>query len=211
MVGTGTANCDLPLLHKRPLRTAQPGHLEAADQRPLRLAANGVAGSDRPSRRLCVGSRLGVAGDARVFPDLADALCTPGVDLSVPTGQDQQPDADAADAAEGDADADARRVLDAAVDPSVWTMEKLQPDIDILAAGTGQEVHTEGAGETLQIDDNLGAPLKRGQLVLVKPLNLRGQVVRNWVRDPESEASVEVDVHGKRLIVSREQVRLLVI
>ena len=111
----------------------------------------------------------------------------------------------------GDADADARRVLDAAVDPSAWTMEKLRPDIDILAAGTVHEVHTEGAGETLQIDDNLEAPLKRGQLVLVKPLNLRGQVVRNWVSDPESEASVEVDVHGKRLIVSREQVRLLVI
>tara|TARA_Y100000758_G_scaffold5638_1_gene4741 strand:+ start:31 stop:819 length:789 start_codon:yes stop_codon:yes gene_type:complete len=111
----------------------------------------------------------------------------------------------------GDADADARRALDTAVDASVWTMEKLQPDTDILAAGTVQEVHTEGVGETLQIDDNLEAPLKRGQLVLVKPLNLRGQVVRNWVGDPESEASVEVDVHGKRLIVSREQVRLLVI
>jgi DNA mismatch repair protein MutS2 len=111
----------------------------------------------------------------------------------------------------GDADADARRVLDAAVDASVWTMEKLRPDIDILAADTVQEAHTEGAGETLQIDDNLEAPLKRGQLVLVKPLNLRGQVVRNWVGDPKSEASVEVDVHGKRLIVSREQVRLLVV
>ena len=111
----------------------------------------------------------------------------------------------------GDAYADARRALDTAVDASVWTMEKLQPDTDILAAGTVQEVHTEGVGETLQIDDNLEAPLKRGQLVLVKPLNLRGQVVRNWVGDPESETSVEVDVHGKRLIVSREQVRLLVI
>jgi DNA mismatch repair protein MutS2 len=111
----------------------------------------------------------------------------------------------------GDADAGARRDLDAVVDASVWTMEKLRDDVDILAASTVQEVDTKGTDEILQIDGDLETPLKRGQMVFVKPLNLRGQVVRNWVGNLESEASVEVDVHGKRLIVRREQVLLLAI
>ena len=58
-------------------------------------------------------------------------------------------------------------------------------------------------------DDDPAASLRRGDPVLVMPMRLRGRVGRDW--DPESDEpdDVEVDVHGKRLIVGRQQVRRL--
>ena len=47
-------------------------------------------------------------------------------------------------------------------------------------------------------------PLARGQTVLVHPFGLNGVVLRDW--RPDDDATVEVDVAGKRLRVGREAV-----
>jgi DNA mismatch repair protein MutS2 len=52
--------------------------------------------------------------------------------------------------------------------------------------------------------------LLRGDAVVVRPLNLRGTVARDWVPGGANAAAVEVDVRGKRLIVERDRVRKLV-
>ena len=57
--------------------------------------------------------------------------------------------------------------------------------------------------------DPLGQPLQRGDPVIVTPLNLRGRVSRDWRPEIDDAGEVEVDVHGKRLIVARHQVRRL--
>ena len=57
--------------------------------------------------------------------------------------------------------------------------------------------------------DPLDEPLQRGDPVIVMPLNLRGRVSRDWRPGIDDEDQVEVDVHGKRLIVVRHQVRRL--
>ena len=57
--------------------------------------------------------------------------------------------------------------------------------------------------------DPLEEPLQRGDPVIVMPLNLRGRVSRDWRPGIDDEGEVEVDVHGKRLIVARHQVRRL--
>ena len=108
----------------------------------------------------------------------------------------------------GGADAAARRDLDAVVDASARAVEELidRADMAAGAAGTvggamGDTPHTD--------DDDPTAPLQRGQPVVVMPLNLRGQVARDWAGGAGAEATVEVSVHGKRLIVSRRQVRRL--
>ena len=61
------------------------------------------------------------------------------------------------------------------------------------------------AGDT----DPLDEPLQRGDPVIVMPLNLRGRVSREWRPGVDDEREVEVDVHGKRLIVARDQVSRL--
>ena len=50
------------------------------------------------------------------------------------------------------------------------------------------------------------SPLGRGDPVVVMPLNLRGRVARDWPQRGDARAAVEVDVHGKRVIVARRQV-----
>ena len=70
-------------------------------------------------------------------------------------------------------------------------------------AGDGIEQMVQAA------NDDPSAPLQRGDPVLVMPLRLRGRVGRDWAPDADEPASVEVDVHGKRLIVARGQVRRL--
>jgi hypothetical protein len=55
-------------------------------------------------------------------------------------------------------------------------------------------------------DDRPDTPLGRGEPVLVLPLNLRGKVARDWPGEGAAEDEVEVDVHGKRIVVTRKQV-----
>ncbi|MCH7824331.1 MAG: hypothetical protein IH849_05965 [Acidobacteria bacterium] len=110
----------------------------------------------------------------------------------------------------GGADGAARRDLDAAVDASARAVKELVDSAD-MAAGVGAEAGAGAMGEALKTDDDdPTAPLERGQPVLVMPLNLRGQVARDWAGGTNAKARVEVNVHGKRLIVSRQQVRRLV-
>lgn len=61
--------------------------------------------------------------------------------------------------------------------------------------------------DEIAADDEPGTPLEQGDAVLVQPLNLRGRVARDWPAGGDEEAEVEVDVHGKRIIVRRAQVR----
>jgi DNA mismatch repair protein MutS2 len=76
------------------------------------------------------------------------------------------------------------------------------------AGGGGDELEEGDAGEPPAYDDDdPTAALQRGEAVLVMPLNLRGRVARDWRPENLDDADVEVDVHGKRLIVSRQQVR----
>lgn len=109
----------------------------------------------------------------------------------------------------GGVDTDAFRELEEATNVPGQALEMVPDDVDVLALGAAQEVGDGAVGEVPQTDNDLKAPLERGQPVVVKPLNLHGQVVRDWAGDPDAEVSVEVDVHGKRLIVSRQQVRRL--
>ena len=119
----------------------------------------------------------------------------------------------------GGADAEGRRQLDATVDTSARAakaiIEGAHGDADdggaIGAAegwGSVSAGEASGAGDPVD-DDDPTAPLERGQRVVVMPLNLRGQVARDWAGDGDGEETVEVDVHGKRLLVSRQQVRRL--
>jgi len=72
------------------------------------------------------------------------------------------------------------------------------------------ETHSNAVPEALSpVDEEPTTPLQRGDPVVVMPLNLRGKVARDWRPDGADEESVEVDVHGKRLIVSRQQVQRL--
>ena len=81
-----------------------------------------------------------------------------------------------------------------------------------MAAGVVADTSAVAMGHVLQVDDDdPTASLERGQPVVVMPLNLRGQVARDWAEGTDTEARVEVDVHGKRLIVSRQQVRRLAV
>ena len=52
--------------------------------------------------------------------------------------------------------------------------------------------------------------LRRGEAVVVMPLELRGKVGRDWDPAVDDPGSVQVDVRGKRLIVSRDKVYRLV-
>jgi DNA mismatch repair protein MutS2 len=52
--------------------------------------------------------------------------------------------------------------------------------------------------------------LLRGEAVVVRPLNLRGTVARDWLPGGADASDVEVDVRGKRLLVERDRVRKLV-
>ncbi len=109
----------------------------------------------------------------------------------------------------GGADAAARRDLDATVDASARAVKRVIDGAE-MAAGVAAEAGAGAIGDVLQNDDDdPTAPLERGQSVVVMPLNLRGQVARDWAGGTDAEARVEVDVHGKRLIVSRQQVRRL--
>ena len=96
MASASAAGCGQPLLRQRTVRPAQPRHVEADGPRTHRLAAHGVAGGAGPGWCLRLGARLGIAGTACFFPDLADALCAPRLDLSIPPCENQQPNADAA-------------------------------------------------------------------------------------------------------------------
>jgi DNA mismatch repair protein MutS2 len=100
------------------------------------------------------------------------------------------------------AETEARRRIDDTVAAIASEAAELQ------AAGGGDEPEEGGAGEPLAYDDDdPTTALQRGEAVLVMPLNLRGRVARDWRPEGLDDADVEVDVHGKRLIVSRQQVR----
>ena len=66
-------------------------------------------------------------------------------------------------------------------------------------------VFVEPADE-IMMDDDPESALGRGDPVVVMPLNLRGRVARDWPQRGDARATVEVDVHGKRIIVARRQV-----
>lgn len=63
-----------------------------------------------------------------------------------------------------------------------------------------------GSADEIIVDDDPESPLGRGDPVVVMPLNLRGRVARDWPEEGDAGAAVEVDVHGKRIIVERRQV-----
>lgn len=59
-----------------------------------------------------------------------------------------------------------------------------------------------------QVAEDGDGPLARGDPVRVESMGLRGRVARDWHPDRD-EGEVEVDVHGKRLLVGRQEVTRL--
>ena len=111
----------------------------------------------------------------------------------------------------GGADAVARQDLDATLDASTRAVEGVIESAE-MAAGVVAETSAGAMEDLLQVDDDdPTTSLERGQPVVVMPLNLRGRVARDWAEGTDTEARVEVHVHGKRLIVSRQQVRRLAV
>lgn len=100
----------------------------------------------------------------------------------------------------GQAEAAAREQIGGRVQEATAVHERVTAAADISPVSSSPE------SETID-DDDPSSPLERGDPVLVRPLNLRGRVARDWPVDGDEEAEVEVDVQGKRLIVERRKVR----
>jgi len=98
----------------------------------------------------------------------------------------------------GAAEAAARKHLDGRVAATTASLAELrQPPASLIAADPASEVVA---------DDDRTTPLRRSEPVLVQPLNLRGVVARDWPPEGGAVEDVEVDVHGKRILVGRAQV-----
>jgi len=78
--------------------------------------------------------------------------------------------------------------------------------IAAASEAAGPAPATIDPADEIVADDDPTTPLSRGEPVVVMPLNLRGQVARDWPGGGDEGGEVEVDVHGKRLIVGRRQV-----
>lgn len=105
----------------------------------------------------------------------------------------------------GHAEADARRHIEGRVDEATAAHDQAAAHHGAAATAGGSPVAADPDAEQIENDDP-DAPLQRGDPVLVRPLNLRGRVARDWRADGGDDARVEVDVQGKRLIVERRQV-----
>ncbi len=103
----------------------------------------------------------------------------------------------------GAAEAAARKRVQQTVDGAADAMKAVAQEAAPPRADT--ELPADAA-----LDDDVDTPLERGDEVAVMPLNLRGKVARDWHSGADAAADVEVDVHGKRLLVSRQQVRRIV-
>lgn len=99
----------------------------------------------------------------------------------------------------GVAGAAARRQLDGKV------AEVAESLAEVNKAAAPPPVVVEPADEII-MDDDPESPLRRGEPVIVMPLNLRGRVARDWPERGDARTAVEVDVHGKRIIAARRQV-----
>ena len=105
----------------------------------------------------------------------------------------------------GGAEAGARRRIDETVRAAEEALAAVTDGAESAAAA---DVAYADAVEIPDEPDDPMLALSRGDAVVVMPLNLRGQVMRDWEAGQEG-GDVEVDVHGKRLIVSRRQIRRL--
>lgn len=90
--------------------------------------------------------------------------------------------------------------LEETVRPPDWTREG-------AVWSTGPEADAPEEGEPTA--DHGEGPLTRGDPVRVESMGLRGRVARDWHPDRHEEDEVEIDVHGKRLVVSRAEVTRL--
>ncbi len=98
----------------------------------------------------------------------------------------------------GAAEAAARRQLDGKVAEAARSLAEVKK-------AAAPPVFAEPTDQIIA-DDDPESSLGRGDPVVVMPLNLRGRVARDWPQRGDLKAAVEVDVHGKRIIVSRRQV-----